>query len=83
VPVGPVDEETLKKIASATQWEYYRADSWNSFENILENIASLESSEIEFEVISFYTPAFGFIFLLALFQFGVLWYIIFYKWIRF
>jgi hypothetical protein len=83
IPVWPVDEETLKKIASATQWEYYRADSWNSFENILENIASLESSEIEFEVISFYTPTFWLVFLLLLIQFGILWYIILYKWIRF
>ncbi len=82
VPIWPVDEETLKKIANTTQWEYFRADSDNSFERILESIARLEKSEIEYETMSFHTPAFWLIILLLFLQFGALWYIVYYKWIR-
>jgi Ca-activated chloride channel homolog len=49
IPVGPVDEETLKKISSETGGKYYRADSEKNLREIFRDIASLERSEIQYQ----------------------------------
>lgn len=42
-----VDEETLKKIASETDWKYYRATSSRTLKEIIQEIGGLHKSKIE------------------------------------
>lgn len=50
IPVGGVDEETLKKISSETGAKYYKADSKKSLEEIFTDIAKLEKTEYSYEI---------------------------------
>lgn len=50
VLVSGVDEEILQKISNETWAAYYRADSSDSFQKILETIAQLEKTDLEYEV---------------------------------
>lgn len=80
--VGGLDEEILKKIAWETWGEYFRADSPEAFQNIIDTISRLEKKELEMESYSFQNEATRelIIFQILLFL-GVL-YMYFVKWIR-
>ena len=45
-----VDEEILKKISYETWGRYFKADSSEAFQNILDTIAELEKTELEYEI---------------------------------
>jgi len=44
----------LKKIAQETGGTYFRADSQEAFQNILDTIKKLEKSELEYQQFTFY-----------------------------
>jgi len=50
IQVSWVDEEILQKISNETGASYYRADSSEVFRNILETIARLEKTDLEYEI---------------------------------
>jgi len=52
-----VDESTLKEIASVTGWKYRRATDQKTFEKIFEEIATLETSDIDQEQVFAWTDA--------------------------
>ncbi len=45
--IGWIDESTLKKIATETWWQYYRATSQEGLQEIFDSISELEKTEIE------------------------------------
>ena len=47
IDIGGIDETTLKKIASETWWNYYRATSKDTLEKIFHEIGSLEKTKIQ------------------------------------
>lgn len=51
LPVWWLDEETLKTIASNTNWKYFRATDKQTLENIFEEIWKLEKREIMSETL--------------------------------
>lgn len=70
VEIWWVDEETLKKIASETNWKYYRATSSEIFKEIFDNINKLEKKDIEVEVKKMYISEYSiFYYLLLFFEF--------------
>lgn len=64
VLIGWVDEEILKKIAQETWGKYFRADSKNTFKQILDTISLLEKSTIETEIYKYHTSKKWIIFLI-------------------
>ena len=79
VLISWVDEEILKKISNETGAAYFRADSSGTFQKILETIAQLEKTELEYEI---YTSKKSHNILLLLIILSLLWtlsYIYFYK----
>lgn len=50
VLISWVDEEILKKISNETGAAYFRADSSGTFQKILETIAQLEKTALEYEI---------------------------------
>lgn len=79
IPIAWVDEEILKKISENTWWKYFRADSENTFKQILEAIADLEKSKLESEIISFHSSRTKTLWFLLLLSLSMLWYIVFVK----
>ncbi len=72
VPIGGVDEETLKKIANETGGNYYRADSKQALDSVFSDIQSLEKKEIEVEYFTTHTREYSvFLLMLTLLVFGV------------
>jgi hypothetical protein len=68
----------LKYIAKVTSWEYFRADSNRTFENIFNKLQSLEKNDIEVEIkkkyIQYYDNfVYSLIFLLLIFSFLFIW----------
>lgn len=49
LPVGWIDEDTLKIIAKETWWKYFRANSKKAFKDIFDEISKLEKSELKIE----------------------------------
>jgi Ca-activated chloride channel family protein len=49
LPIAWVDEKTLKIIASKTNWEYFRANNKERFENIFDTISKLEKKDIQID----------------------------------
>ncbi len=80
--VGWIDEPLLQKIAQETGWKYFRADSAESFAQIVDTIAQLEKKPLETEVYSLKYPAIKMILLCMFLCFWVFGYIIFFKHIR-
>jgi Ca-activated chloride channel family protein len=54
-----IDEETLKKIAEATQGKYYRADNSERFEQIYAEIDKLEKTDAEVKKTARHTELFA------------------------
>lgn len=79
IPVGPVDTLTLKNIAKGTWGKYFRAQDSQSLKNILSEIQKLESSDIEYEKVSFHQPAIIWILYLLWVNYIVFWYFIFFR----
>jgi len=50
IQVSGVDEEILQKISNETGAAYYRADSSRALKQILETIAQLEKTQLEYEI---------------------------------
>jgi len=77
-----IDEEILRKISEETWGEYFRADSSSSFRKILDTIAQLEKTKLEYE--SYIAPQSNsqIFFTVILFLLWILTYIHFYKNIR-
>ena len=80
--IGGLDETILQKIASETGWKYFRADSSQAFQDILDTIAKLEKSTLETEIYSFEKSKIGFILILWLMSVLWLWFFVFIKKIR-
>lgn len=75
--IPPLNDTTLKKIASETSWEYFRATDTNTFSKIFENLQKLDKKDIEIEVKKtykqYYSPfVFSLIILLGIFIFSML-----------
>ncbi len=51
-----IDEENLQAIANMTGWEYYRADSKETFQNIFEKLDLLQKKEIQVDEYQFFVP---------------------------
>ncbi len=51
-----IDEENLQAIANMTGWEYYRADSKETFEAIFEKLNLLQKKEIQVDEYQFFAP---------------------------
>lgn len=80
--VSGIDEAILKKIASETWWQYFRADSPEAFSSIVQTIAELEKRSLETEAYTLQQERIIEIFILWLcFYLGILW-IFFIKKIR-
>lgn len=74
-----LDEWFLKRLSLQTWWKYFRADGEDVLRQIIETIGKLEKSELETEIISFYSSKKKvFLYILLLF-FICEWYIIFFK----
>jgi len=54
----PIDPESLKKIARATEGEYYRAVDTDSLEKIFKNIDELEKTPVETSIYTEYNELF-------------------------
>lgn len=50
ITISWVDEEILRKISDETGAEYFKADSSDTFKQILDTIAQLEKTELEYEI---------------------------------
>jgi len=50
IRIGWIDEEILRKISNETGAKYFRADSSASLQDILQTIAKLEKTQLEYEI---------------------------------
>ena len=72
--VSGIDEVILKKIASETWGEYFRADSPEAFSNIVQTIAELEKRPLETEVYTLQKERIIEIFILGILLYlGIMW----------
>ncbi|MFK7780638.1 MAG: VWA domain-containing protein [Candidatus Gracilibacteria bacterium] len=68
LPVGGVDEKTLKTISSQTNGKYYRATDKKTLENIFNEISKLERKDIIYETIKINKEKYNyFVYILILF----------------
>jgi len=56
--IAPLNEATLREIASISDWKFFRATDNNSLEDIFLEISKLEKTEIETEIEKNYTTAY-------------------------
>jgi Ca-activated chloride channel homolog len=56
--IAPLNESTLREIASISNWKFFRATDNNSLEDIFLEISKLETTEIETEIEKNYTTAY-------------------------
>ena len=82
-PVWPLDEKMLKKIAQETGGTYFRADSQEAFQNILDTIKKLEKSELEYQQFTFYNSLLYLILLCMIIPYIWVLYFVFIKKIHF
>lgn len=82
ITISWVDEEILRKISDETGAEYFKADSSDTFKQILDTIAQLEKTELEYEIYNTQKSQSMIILCILLTFLGMLAYIHFYKNIR-
>ena len=56
--IAPLNETTLREIASLSNWKFFRATDNNSLEDIFLEISKLEKTELETEIEKNYTSAY-------------------------
>lgn len=48
--IAPLNDKTLKQIASDTNWQYFRAENNNTFQEIFDQLSKLEKNDINIEI---------------------------------